>query len=138
MLTKLAFRCWGGLSALFARWKNAVVELIGQLSSFGGADVIENGATYRWFDPLAILNDQAGSTSDVAQFWCNSCSGQWTPTLVNITELAAQSVNHYPCFTADGIVAIGLCEIAYEWLYSIFWSSVSGHAEDATCGEVTS
>lgn len=83
---------------------------------------------YQWFDPIAFYCQQTESDGSKCAFWCKMCAGQFVPTLMNTATLQG-SAPQYPAFTPANVTALGLCEIFWLWVFSAWWSSVTGNQE---------
>lgn len=84
---------------------------------------------YEWFDPLEIYCSYSGTDPNDCAFWCNACEGQLVPTLVNTTTIDP-TAPVYPSFTPLNISVLGICQIFEDWMWSVFWSGVTGNPEN--------
>jgi hypothetical protein len=118
--------------------------LSGGVSSYGGGTFeTDDGTTFEWFDPLALLEAEVGSGDSRYQFWCQACASAIQPYLVNINTLIQTPAPYYTCLDATSVADVsepgapasqGICTIFEQWMYSLFWSQKTGQPENS-CGQ---
>jgi hypothetical protein len=95
----------------------------------------ENGTVFIWFNPMDALHGLTGGEGPIYQFWCEACSAQWFPELLNMTQLIPSAPPIFYCLDPQCIAGNNLCTIAYGWLFSSFWAALTGGQEQncSTC-----
>ncbi len=110
-----------------------MTELVGGVSQIVTTEFVDEGVDFIWFRPMAVLQDLCGDDTVTYDYWCRTCGGQMEDELFVLQQLLERPAPFFLCFTPNVIAANGLCNMLKGWLFSSFWSQVTGQPENP-CG----
>ena len=111
-----------------------MTQLFGGITDIDTTEFSYEGTDFIWFSPIKVLASIVGDNSDAYDYWCRTCGSSWFPELYPVQQLMQRPAPLFECFTPQVISGDGLCNLAKGWLFSSFWSQVTGGVENQ-CGD---